>query len=131
MEFINPQGWPRASGYSRAVSASGRQVHTAGQIGIDPLTGKMVTDSLVEEARQMFRNLTEVLAAAGARPDHIQSINWYVTDKDAYIDNAREIGGVFREVIGKHFPAITMVEVKALMLDEAHMEVSAVACIED
>ena len=131
MEFINPEGWPRPSGYSRAVSGSGRQVHTAGQIGIDPLTGEMASGGLVEEARQTFKNVVDVLAAGGAGPQHIQSINWYVTDKDDYIAHAREIGAVFREVVGKHFPAITMVEVKALMLDRAHMEVSAIACVED
>ena len=91
----------------------------------------MVGDNLVDEARQTFRNLVAVLAAAGARPDQIQSLNWYVTDKDDYISNAREIGAAFREIIGKHFPAITMVVVAALMLDDAHMEVSAIACIED
>jgi enamine deaminase RidA (YjgF/YER057c/UK114 family) len=131
MEFSNPDGWPRASGYSRAVAATGKQVHTAGQIGIDPITGKMVNENLVEEARQTFKNLVAVLAAAGATPNHIQSINWYVTDKDDYINNAREIGASFREIIGKHFPAITMVVVKGLMLDDAHMEISAIACIDD
>jgi enamine deaminase RidA (YjgF/YER057c/UK114 family) len=131
MEFFSPQDWPRASGYSRAVSATGKQVHTAGQIGADPLTGKMVGGNLVDEARQTFRNLVAVLGAADARPDQIQSLNWYVTDKDDYISNAREIGAAFREIIGKHFPAITMVVVAALMLDDAHMEVSAIACIED
>ena len=131
MEFSNPDGWPRASGYSQAVAATGKQVHTAGQIGIDPITGKMVNENLVEEARQTFKNLVAVLAAAGATPNHIQSINWYVTDKDDYINNAREIGASFREIIGKHFPAITMVVVKGLMLDDAHMEISAIACIDD
>ena len=131
MDFSNPQGWPRAPGYSHAVTASGKQVHTAGQIGIDPLTAKMAEGGLVDEARQALQNLVDVLASAGASPTQIQSINWYVTDKNEYLSNAREIGLAFRETIGKHFPAITMVEVKGLMLDDAHMEISAIACIED
>ena len=131
MDFNNPEGWPRAPGYSHAVSASGRQVHTAGQIGINPISHELAAGTIVDEARQALENLVAALAAGGARPDQIQSINWYVTDKQAYLDNAREIGGVYREVIGKHFPAITMVEVSGLMLEGAHMEISAIACVED
>jgi len=131
MEFNNPEGWPRPPGFSQAATAGGRQVHIAGQIGVNPITHNMEADNLVEEARQALENVVAALGAGGARADQIQSINWYVTDKADYLANAREIGAVYREVIGKHFPAITMVEVSGLMLEGAHMEISAIACIED
>ena len=131
MEFNNPEGWPRPPGFSQAASASGRQVHTAGQIGINPITHTLEADNIVDEARQALENVVAALAAGGARANQIQSINWYITDKAAYQGNAREIGAVYREVIGKHFPAITMVEVSGLMLEGAQMEISAIACIED
>lgn len=131
MEFNNPEGWPRPPGYSQAATASGRQVHIAGQIGMNPLTHELEADNIVDEARQALSNVVSALAAGGARADQIQSINWYLTDKAGYLANAREIGAVYREVIGKHFPAITMVEVSGLLLEGAQMEISAIACIED
>ena len=131
MEFNNPEGWPRPPGYSQAATAGGRQVHIAGQIGMNPLTQELEADNIVDEARQALENVVSALGAGGARPDQIQSINWYITDKAAYLANAREIGAVYREVIGKHFPAVTMVEVSSLLLEGAQMEISAIACIED
>lgn len=131
MEFNNPEGWPRPPGFSQAATAAGRQVHIAGQIGVNPISHEMEANNIVEEARQALENVVAALAAGGARADQIQSINWYLTDKVAYLANARDIGAVYREVIGKHFPAITMVEVSGLLLEGAHIEISAMACIED
>ena len=98
---------------------------------MNPLTQELEADNIVDEARQALENVVSALGAGGARPDQIQSINWYITDKAAYLANAREIGAVYREVIGKHFPAVTMVEVSSLLLEGAQMEISAIACIED
>ena len=83
MEFFNPEGWPRPSGYTSAVVGQGRQVHLAGQIGWNPVTQKMEAANLVDEARQALGNLVEALAAAGGRPDQIISVNWYITDRHA------------------------------------------------
>ena len=130
MEFFNPEGWPRPSGYTSAVVGQGRQVHLAGQIGWNPVTQKMEAANLVDEARQALGNLVEALAAAGGRPDQIISVNWYITDRHAYLANAREIGAAWREIVGKHFPAMTMVEISGILLEDAHMEINAIACLE-
>lgn len=128
MEFLNPEGWPRPRGFSNGVVASGRYVHLAGQIGRDP-----VTDTLAEgfggQARQALANIVALLKTAGAGPEQLMSLTWYVTDLAAYRAAGREIGAAYKDLIGRHFPAMTMVQVSGLLDDEAQVEIEATAVL--
>ena len=130
MRVVEIPGWPRPRGYSNGVVASGRFVFVAGQIGWNERE-EIVSDDLVEQARQALRNTLTVLAAGGARPEHVVRMTWYLTDKREYLARAREFGAVYREFMGKHFPAMAMVQVSALMEDRAKLEVETTAVIPD
>ena len=130
MRVVEIPGWPRPRGYSNGVVASGRFVFVAGQIGWNERE-EIVSDDLVEQARQALRNTLAVLAAGGARPEHVVRMTWYLTDKREYLARAREFGAVYREFMGKHFPAMAMVQVSALMEDRAKLEVETTAVIPD
>jgi len=123
-------GWPRPRGYSNGVVAEGRFVFVAGQIGWNERE-QIVSDDLVEQARQALKNTVAVLAAGGARPEHVVRMTWYLTDKREYLKRAKEFGAVYREFMGKHFPAMAMVQVSALMEDRAKVEVETTAVIPD
>lgn len=125
---IQPEGWARPKGYANGVSASGRTIFVAGQIGWDA-EQRLVSDALVAQARQALENIVAVLAADGARPEHLVRLTWYVTDRAAYLAAGRELGEVYRAVIGRHFPAMTAVEVRALMEPRAVVEIEATAVI--
>ncbi len=126
MKFLQPPGWPRPSGYSNGVAAEGRLVFVAGQIGWDA-EQRLVSDDLAGQTEQALRNIVTVLAEAGAGPQHIVRLTWYVVDKHDYLARRREIGEVYREVIGKNFPAMTLVEVKDLLEEGALVEIEATA----
>jgi len=128
MEILLPDGWPRPSGYSHGVAAEGRMVFVAGQIGWDS-TQTFRSDDFVEQVRQALENTLAVLAAAGAGPDHLVRMVWYVTDKDDYVNRLKEVGQVYREVIGKHYPAMTLVEVSALLEPRAKVEIETTAVV--
>ena len=128
-EFLQPEGWPRPSGYSNGVLARGRQVFIAGQVGWNPLTGRFESASLTEQAAQALRNVLAVLAQAGGRPEHIARMTWYLTSRTEYLAERQGIGAVYREVMGKHFPAMTAVEVSALIEPQAKIEIEATAVI--
>jgi enamine deaminase RidA (YjgF/YER057c/UK114 family) len=127
-EFLNPAGWKPAAGYSNGVAASGRLVFLGGHIGWN---GQQVfeTDDLAGQVAQTLRNIVEVLACAGGRPEHIVRLTWYVTDKAEYLASLREIGRAYRETLGKHFPAMALVQVVALVEDRAKVEIEATAVI--
>lgn len=125
---IQPEGWARPKGYANGVSASGRTIFVAGQIGWDA-EQRLVSDALVAQAKQALENIVAVLAADGARPEHLVRLTWYVTDRAAYLAAGRELGEVYRAVIGRHFPAMTAVEVRALMEPRAVVEIEATAVI--
>lgn len=125
---IQPDGWARPKGYANGVSASGRTIFVAGQIGWDA-EQRLVSDALVAQARQALENIVAVLAADDARPEHLVRLTWYVTDRAAYLAAGRELGEVYRAVIGRHFPAMTAVEVRALMEPRAVVEIEATAVI--
>ncbi len=129
MELINPEGWARARGYSNVVVAEGRQVFIAGQIGWDPRSQTFAPKDYVAEVRQAFVNLVEAVAAAGGKPEHIAAMTWYITDAAEYLANAREVGGAYKEIIGRHYPAMTMVQVSALLMEGARVEIDATAVI--
>jgi enamine deaminase RidA (YjgF/YER057c/UK114 family) len=125
-----PPGWPTPKGYANGVAARGTQVFVAGQIGWTPQE-KFETDAFAGQARQALLNVVAVLAAGGASPEHLVRMTWYVTDKQEYLANLAEIGRVYREVIGRSFPAMTLVEVKALVEDRAKVEIEATAVVPD
>jgi enamine deaminase RidA (YjgF/YER057c/UK114 family) len=126
---IDPPGWPRPSGYSNAVVASGRVIALAGQIGWDPLTRTLVSDDFVAQVRQALFNITKVLQAAGAGPGEVVRLTWFITDKQAYVTRQQEVGAVYREIMGKHFPAMSVVVVNALVEDRAKVEIEATAVL--
>ena len=129
-QVLLPAGWPRPKGYSNGVSVSGRQVFVAGMIGWDG-QGVFHSDDFATQTRQALQNIVDVLREAGAKPEHIVRMTWYVTDKREYLAAGREIGQAFREIIGAYNAAMTAVEVKALIEDRAKVEIEATAVIPD
>ena len=127
--ILQPEGWPRPSGYSNGVLAQGRQVFVAGQVGWNPRSGEFESASLVDQAAQTLRNVLAVLAQADGRPEHIVRMTWYLTSRSEYLAHLKEIGAAYREIMGKHFPAMTAVEVSALVEAKAKVEIEATAVI--
>ena len=127
--FLEPEGWPRPSGYSNGVLAHGRQVFIAGQVGWDPRTGRFESARLVDQVTQALKNVLAVLAAANGGPEHIARMTWYLTSRAEYLAHLKEIGASYREVMGRHFPAMTAVEVSALIEAQAQVEIEATAVI--
>jgi len=112
MQTLQPKGWPRPSGFSNGIAASGRMVFVAGQIGWDE-TCRFQTDDFVEQVRQTLLNTVAVLREGGAGPEHVCRMTWYILDKREYVSRLAEVGQVYREVMGKVFPAMAMVQVGA------------------
>lgn len=127
-QTLLPSGWNRPKGYSNGIAASGRLVFTAGVVGWDS-DERFVAADLVGQFRQVLLNTLAVLAEAGARPEHITRMTWYVTSRDDYLRCLPEVGQIYREVIGKVFPAMAVVEVAALVNSEAKIEIETTAVI--
>jgi enamine deaminase RidA (YjgF/YER057c/UK114 family) len=125
---LQPAGWAEPKGYANGVAASGRQVFVAGQIGWNAAC-QFDSDDLVEQVRQALANVVAVLATAGARPAHIVRMTWYVVDKRDYLARAREIGRVYRDLIGDYDVAMSAVQVAALIEDRAKVEIEVTAVI--
>ena len=130
MQVLLPPGWPRPKGYANGVAVSGRQIYVAGMIGWDA-HGKFHTDDLAGQARQAMQNIVEVLAAGGAKPEHIVRMTWYITDKKEYLAQQAEIGRAYRELIGSFSVAMTAVQVAALIEDRAKVEIEVTAVVPD
>ena len=128
MDILNPAGWKRPKGYSNAVAASGRHIHVAGQIGWNAQE-QFETDDLAGQVRQALSNIVAVLAEGGAGPEHVARMTWYVLDKREYLDAARDIGRAYREVMGRNYPAMTLVQVAALLEDRARVEIEVTAVV--
>jgi len=128
MKFLQPAGWPRPSGYSCGVADKGRMVFVSGMIGSDK-KGKLVGEDFASQARQALKNIVEVLAEANAKPEHIVRLMWYVMDKKEYLAAYRKLGVAYREVIGHHYPAMSAVQVSALVEDGARVEIEATAVV--
>ena len=126
IEILNPAGWPRPRGYSNGIAATGRMVFVAGQIGWNA-QGRFESDDLVDQVAQALRNVVAVLAEGGATPAHIVRMTWYVTDRGEYLARAADIGDVYRNIIGKNYPAMTAVEVSALIEERAKVEIEVTA----
>jgi enamine deaminase RidA (YjgF/YER057c/UK114 family) len=128
-EFLQPEGWAPPVGYANGVAARGRMVFVGGQIGWNPETCAFETDDFAAQTAQALRNIAAVLRAAGAEPIHLVRLTWFITDKAAYLDARREIGRAYREILGRHFPAMSVVVVSALLEDRAKVEIEATAVV--
>lgn len=126
--ILQPAGWTAPRGYSNGVAAEGKVVSIAGQIGWNAQCA-FESDDFAAQARQALANIVAVLAEAGGRPEHIVRMTWYVVDKHEYIAAYPAIGAAYRETVGRHFPAMTAVQVVALMEDRARVEIEATAVI--
>lgn len=129
LKAYNPEGWARPRGYAQAIAGEGRHVFVAGQIGWNPSTEKLEAESFADEARQTIANVVEALAAAGAKPEHIAAMTWYVTDLSLYRSAAKDVGRAYRDLIGTHLPAITLIQVPALLMERARIEINAHAVL--
>jgi len=130
MDILQPPGWPRPKGYANGVVARGRQIHVSGMVGWTP-AGLFETADFVGQSRQALQNIVAVLNEAGARPEHIVRMTWYVLDKREYLDAGPALGAAYRDVIGRHYPAMTAVQVAGLMEDQARVEIEVTAIIPD
>jgi enamine deaminase RidA (YjgF/YER057c/UK114 family) len=127
---VTPSGWKDPVGYSHGVSVpGGRIVVTAGQIGWNPASGEFVSDEFVPQTAQALRNIVAVLSAAGASPSHLVRLTWFITDRDQYLNAQKEIGAAYREIVGRHFPAMSVVVVRALLEARALVEIEATAVV--
>jgi enamine deaminase RidA (YjgF/YER057c/UK114 family) len=128
MRSLQPPGWPRPRGYANGIEASGRLVFVAGQIGWDS-DGAFPSADLPGQVRQTLANVVAVLAEAGAGPEHVVRLTWYVTDREEYLASVKEIGAAYREVMGRHFPAMAVVAVSGLVEEQAKVEIEATAVV--
>lgn len=128
MKTLLPSGWPRPSGFANGISAEGRMIFTAGIIGWDE-TGTIVAPDLAGQLRQILLNTLAILAEDGAGPEHIVRMTWYVVDIDEYRLGLADIGAAYKEVIGRHFPAMAVVQVGALVEPRARIEIETTAVV--
>jgi enamine deaminase RidA (YjgF/YER057c/UK114 family) len=127
-EVLHPPGWAKARGYANGIAAEGRLVFVAGQIGWDA-DQRFASDDFAAQVRQALANVVAVLACAGAKPGHIARMTWYVTSRDEYNAALAEIGAAWRELIGRHYPAMSVVVVAGLLEPRAKVEIEATAVL--
>ena len=127
-DVLHPKSWKPALGYSNGIAAQGRMIFTGGMVG---WTGdqRFESDDFVDQVRQALQNIVAVLAEGGAGPEHIVRLTWYVTDKHEYLSRLKELGRAYRDVLGRHYPAMALVQVVALVEDRAKVEIEATAVI--
>ena len=130
IETLQPPEWPRPKGYANGMSARGRMIFISGQVGWDD-HGRFNSDSLTEQVKQALANIVRVLRQGRAGPQHLVRLTWYVLSREAYLREVREIGAAYREVLGKHFPAMSVVEVSGLIEPRALVEIEATAVVPD
>jgi enamine deaminase RidA (YjgF/YER057c/UK114 family) len=126
MEILQPAHWPRPKGYANGVVSRGRTVFVSGMVGWDA-QGKFVSEDFAAQTRQALLNVIAVLAEARVKPEHIVRMTWYVVDKKEYIASGKQIGTAYREIIGNHYPAMSVVQVVALVEDQARVEIEVTA----
>ncbi len=129
-ETLQPAEWPRPKGYANGMAARGRMLFVSGQIGWNA-QGRFVSDVLTDQVKQALRNIVRVLKEGNADARHVVRLTWYVLSRDAYLREAREIGAAYREVMGKNFPAMSVVEVRGLVEQQALVEIEATAVVPD
>ncbi|NQV57659.1 MAG: RidA family protein [Rhodospirillales bacterium] len=130
MEILQPGGWPRPKGYANGIAARGTMIFTAGLVGWNE-NEEFVSDDFAAQARQAFVNINAVLAEAGAKPEHVVRLTWFIGDKGEYLAALDDIGAAYREIFGKHYPAMAVIEVKGFIEDGAKLEIEATAVIPD
>lgn len=127
-QLLHPTHWKPAVGYANGILASGRTLFVGGQIGWNAAQ-QFESDDFVVQVHQALSNIVAILQEAGAGPEHLVRLTWYVTDKKEYLARLKEVGGAYREVLGRHFPAMTMVQVADLVEDQAKVEIEATAVL--
>jgi enamine deaminase RidA (YjgF/YER057c/UK114 family) len=130
MRVLQPADWARPKGYANGIEARGRTIFVAGQIGWDK-DRHMVAKDFAAQFEQALRNIIAVLAEAGAGPEHVARLTWFITDKRVYLNDARRVGEIYRSVMGRNFPAMSVVQVVALIEDDALVEIEATAVVPD
>lgn len=130
MRILQPPQWTPPRGYSNGVAARGEMIFVGGQVGWNG-SQQFETDDFIGQARQALVNVVAILREAGAAPAHITRMTWYVVDKNEYVASYRALGAVYREIVGRHFPAMTAVEVKALIENRARVEIEVTAVVPD
>jgi enamine deaminase RidA (YjgF/YER057c/UK114 family) len=130
-EIVQPEGWPRPRGYTNGAVASGRFVVLAGQIGWNPVTGLFDSDDFAGQTRQALTNIVALLLEGGARPRDLVRLTWYILDRDEYLSAGRDVGIIYRELIGDHYPPMSVVVVSGLIEKQARLEIEATAVIPD
>ena len=128
MQILQPPGWARAKGFSNGIAANGRLVFIAGQIGWTG-EGKWEARDFAGQFRQALKNILAVLKEAGGQPQHIVRLTWYVVDKKEYLASLKEVGVAYRELMGKHYPTMAVVQVTGLVEDQARLEIEATAVV--
>lgn len=127
MKVLNPEGWPRPRGYSNGIAAEGQQIYIAGQVGCTP--DGMFAPDFAGQFRLVLENTVAVLAEAGAGPEHLTRMTWYVTDLAKYRAVVKDVGAAYGEILGKHYPTMTLVEVSGLVYEDALVEIESMAVI--
>lgn len=127
-EVLHPKSWKATPGYSNGIAATGRMVFTGGVIGWNDQQ-EFETDDFGEQVRIVLQSIVAILAEAGARPEHLVRLTWYVTDKQEYLSALKQIGQAYKDVMGRHYPAMALVQVVALVEDRAKVEIEATAVI--
>ena len=130
MKHLQPSGWLPAKGYANGMAARGTQVFVGGQIGWNAQQ-QFETDDFIAQTAQALRNIVAVLNEAGAGPQHIARMTWYITDRAEYVSHLKELGAVYREVMGRNFPAMSCVQVAALVEERAKVEIEVTAVVPD
>jgi enamine deaminase RidA (YjgF/YER057c/UK114 family) len=130
MDVLLPDGWPRPHGYANGISATGRTLFVAGQVGWDPVSGRIESGDFAQQVRRALENVIEVLDAGGARPADVVRMTWFMTDLDAYRAARRELGAIWRELFGSHYPAMSVIGVSELLEPGALVEIEATAVVE-
>ncbi|HEY7810539.1 MAG TPA: RidA family protein [Allosphingosinicella sp.] len=128
MRALLPPGWPRPKGYSNGIEARGRMIFTAGVIGWDAAE-RILSDTLAGQFEQVLKNTLAILAEGGAGPEHVVRMTWYVTDRDEYVASLGEIGTAWRALMGRHYPAMAVVAVSALVEPAAKVEIETTAVV--
>jgi enamine deaminase RidA (YjgF/YER057c/UK114 family) len=128
MQILQPPGWARAKGFSNGIAAKGTLVFIAGQIGWTG-EGKWEARDFAGQFRQALHNILSVLSEAGGKPEHLVRLTWYVLDKQEYMASLKEVGAAYRELMGRHFPTMAVVQVSGLVENEARLEIEATAVI--
>ena len=129
-KLLLPKGWPMPSGFSQGIAVRGTQIFVAGQIGWTS-EGFFESDEFWQQTRQALKNTVSILSEAGAKPEHIVRMTWYITDCQEYLSQLKQVGEVYREIIGVHFPVMTIVEISKLLEKRAKLEIETTAVISE